>query len=63
MYQPKLLPCHIRALYLLKKRDGKPMTFHVRKAVEQYLEIHAEDSLSSGFEAPEAGTSSSSSRS
>lgn len=47
MYQPKLPPCHIRALYLLKNRDGKPMTFHVRKAVEQYLEIHADDSTHS----------------
>ena len=37
MYQPKLLPKHIRALYFVKEHDGRPMTHHVRRAVEKYL--------------------------
>lgn len=37
MYQPKLLPRQIRALYLLKLRDKKPMTRLLREAVDRYL--------------------------
>lgn len=37
MDQPKLLPKHIRALYLVKEHDGLPMTHHARAAVETYL--------------------------
>lgn len=37
MYQPKLLPEQIRALYFVKEYDGRPMTHHIRVAVERYL--------------------------
>lgn len=37
LYQPALLPHQIRALYQLKMRSGRPMTYHARRAVEAYL--------------------------
>lgn len=36
MYQPALLPQQILALYLIKTNDGRPMTFHSRRAVDEY---------------------------
>lgn len=38
MYQPALDPHQIRALYVLKNIDGRPMTFHARRAIDEYLE-------------------------
>lgn len=62
MYQPKLLPGHIHGLYLLKERDGRPMTFHVRQAVERYLERQVEAREALDSDNPKASDSSKSSR-
>jgi hypothetical protein len=37
MYQPALRADQIRALYLLRVREERPMTALVREAVDQYL--------------------------
>lgn len=42
MYQPALLDRQIQALYLIKTQDGRPMTFHARTAVDEYLARYPE---------------------
>lgn len=37
LYQPALLPRHIKSLYYLKLETGRPMTWHARMAVDLYL--------------------------
>jgi hypothetical protein len=62
MYQPALLPNQIRALYLIKVSDGRPMTFHARRAVDRYIQQYPEtqDFLSqTATESPEPRDSSS----
>jgi hypothetical protein len=43
MYQPALRPDQITQLYYLKLQRRKPMTRLLREAVDQYLEVHAEE--------------------
>lgn len=42
MYQPALQRRQIRALYVLKTLDGRPMTFHARRAVDMYMKRYPE---------------------
>jgi hypothetical protein len=36
-YSPRIRPDQVRLLWLLKQKTRKPMTVHVREALESYL--------------------------
>ena len=38
-YRPRILPCHLRRLWLEKQRTKKPMTKLVAEALDEYFDL------------------------